>query len=207
MHTGTTRNEHNGEEPTQASGRSLAAVCTAAALTPQATALLGKGMKAREYLGLLRHADHFKDGVRFLAYWLPKRQAVWWACLCAQQVLPPGAPASVSEALRTAQGWTREPSEENRRAALPAAEAAGLDTPAGCAALAAFLSLGSMAPADVPPVAPPPHAAAEAVIGAAMLAAVIHEPHKASEKYRLLLDLGIEVMTGTATWDRSHGDT
>lgn len=207
MHTDPARSEHNGEESTQASARSIAEVCTTAGLTPWATALLQKPMQAREYVNLLRDKAHFRDAVRFLAHWLPKRQAVWWACRCAHQALPPGAPTSVVDALRTAERWAREPSDENRRAALPAAEAAGLDTPAGCAAIAAFLSLGSMAPTDVPPVAPPPYAAAEAVSGAAMLAAVIREPHKAPEKYRLFLNLGIQVMNGAATWHPNQGES
>ena len=44
--------------------------------------------------------------------------------------------------MKSAEKWIAEPSEENRKATLKAAEAADTGTPAGCAALAAYYSEG-----------------------------------------------------------------
>jgi hypothetical protein len=192
-------------EPTRTAAPSPEEVCATADLTPASTALLRDGMSSREYLALLHEQELYPDAVKFLAHALPKRQAVWWALLCARRVLPPDPPDPTLNALRAAERWVRDPGDDHCRAALPAAEAAGLESPAGCAALAAFLSGGSMAPPELPAVAPPAQATAQAVSGAAMLAAVITEPHKAPEKYKHFLDLGADLMSSREPWNRQAG--
>jgi hypothetical protein len=96
-----------------------------------------------------------------------------------------------------------DPSEENRRQAMPAAEQATFGTPAGCAAVAAFWSGGSLGPPNVPPIPPGEYLTAHGVAGAIMLAAVSSEPEKAPEKYRSFLALGIEVGNGKQPWPAS----
>jgi hypothetical protein len=115
-------------------------------LGDEAKKLLRDGMTPRQYLDVLLEKQQFVDAVRFLAHVLPKREAVWWACLCARSAAGSGAPAPQTAALQAAERWVADPSEANRRAAQDAAEAAELGTPAGCAAMAAFWSGGSMAP-------------------------------------------------------------
>jgi hypothetical protein len=93
-----------------------------------------------------------------------------------------------------------DPSEENRRAAHSAAEAAGYGTPAGCAAAAAFWSGGSLGPPNVPPIPPGEHLTAHGASCAVMLAAVATEPEKAPVKLRAALGLGLEIASGTYPW-------
>jgi hypothetical protein len=157
-------------------------------------------MTARQYLDRLVERQLQAEAIRFLAYVLPKREAVWWACLCADRVLGPDPPPRVAAALDAARAWVLDPSEDHRRAALPAAEAAEVGTPAGCAALAAYFSGGSLSPPDLPVVAPGEHITAHLVASAVILAAVIREPAKASEKYAAFLGLGLEVAVGQQVW-------
>jgi hypothetical protein len=81
------------------------------------------------------------DAVQVIAHYLPKRQAVFWALTCVRQTFPEPAPEAEA-ALQTAEKWIAEPSDENRAAALKAADAADSGTPAGCTALAAYYSDG-----------------------------------------------------------------
>jgi hypothetical protein len=97
-----------------------------------------------------------------------------------------------------------DPTEENRRAAHAAAEAAGLAHPAGCAAMACFWSGGSLAPANLPVVPPGEHLTAHGAAGAVMLAAVT-EPAKAAERQARFLALGLEVAAGTRRWKEPGG--
>jgi hypothetical protein len=83
---------------------------------------------------------------------------------------------------------------------MAAAEAAGLDTPAGCAAVAAFWSGGSLGPPNVPVIPPGESLTAKGVAGAVMLAAVLTEPEKTPEKYRRFLAHGVEVAKGANRW-------
>ncbi len=104
-------------------------------------------------------------------------------------------------ALSATEAWIAQPTEENRRAAHEAAKAAGLGTPAGCAALAAFFSGGSLAPPHAPPVAPGEHLTAKAVAGAVIFAAVATEPEKAPEKFQHFLAQGREVTVKIKLWE------
>jgi hypothetical protein len=153
-----------------------------------------------EQLEPLIAAAEFPDAIRLVAQNLPKRQAVWWACLCARKVAGASPADETLAALDAAETWVIDPSEENRRAALPAAEAVGYGTAAGCAAAAAFWSGGSLAPPNVPPVPPGEHLTAHGAASAVMLAAVAREPEKAPEKSREFLRLGVEIAEGAHPW-------
>jgi hypothetical protein len=180
--------------------KTAAEVCKHFPLDEEAKKLLRDGLTPAQFLTALIEKQQFPDAVRFLAHALPKREAVWWACLCARAVAGSNLPPPIAAALQAAEKWVVDPSEENRRAAMPAAEAAEFKTPAGCAAVAAFWSGGSLGPPNVPAIPPGEYLTAHGVAGAVMLAAVQSEPEKAPEKYRKFLAQGIEVANGVNRW-------
>jgi hypothetical protein len=180
--------------------RTAAEVCERYPLEEAARRLLRGDLTPRDYLGLLLAGRQYPEAVRFLAHALPKREAVWWACQCVRLGSGTNAPPVVATALAAAEMWAADPSEDNRRAALPAAEAAGLRTPAGCAAVAAFWSAGSLGPPNVPAIPPDERLTAQGAAGAVLLAAVQTEPEKAPVKYHHFLAAGLEVARGTDRW-------
>jgi hypothetical protein len=164
----------------------------------EAKKLATDSLPPKQALDLLIDKGQLADAVQFLAHALPKREAVWWACLCARAAAGTSPTPPISAALAAAEKWAREPREENRRATEAAAQTAGVGTPAGCAALAAFFSGGSLGPPHLKqPIPPGPTLTPRAVAGAIMLAAVQDEPEKAPEKYRKFLAQGLEVASGT----------
>lgn len=76
----------------------------------------------------------------YLAYALPEREAIWWACMCLHYVVPPDWPEPQRRALEAAQQWVRRPDEATRRAMLPTVREAGGSTPASFVARAVFTS-------------------------------------------------------------------
>jgi hypothetical protein len=164
-------------------------------LSEAAGAMLRDGIAPAEYLDLLMAGGQWADAIRLLALALPKREAVWWACGCARKASPAPSPAAEA-ALAAAEAWVAEPTEERRRVAFPAAEKAQFGTPAGCAALAVFLSGGSLAPPEIAAVPPAEDLTGKTVAGAVLLAGVITEPEKASEKYRAFLADGLAIAEG-----------
>lgn len=120
----------------------------------------------------LRAAGHLEDEARLFAYALPRREAVWWACMCARAVPDPGLPAADALALEAAERWVRRPDDGNRRAAVAAAEATAHRTAEAWAAQAAGWSGGSLAPEGQPVVPPADHLCGTAVIGSVRLAAL-----------------------------------
>jgi hypothetical protein len=110
------------------------------------------------------------EAARCYAHALPRREAVWWACMCARHTAPADLAEADREAGRAAELWVRKQNEESRRAAMARAEATGFGSPEAWAAAGAFWSGSNMAPDGVPPVAPAPHLPGVAVAGAVALA-------------------------------------
>ncbi|QEH33230.1 hypothetical protein OJF2_17300 [Aquisphaera giovannonii] len=170
-------------------------------MTPAAAALLREGLAPGAYLDLLASGGLHLDGIRFLARGMIKRAAVWWACRCVATADPEGSATGPAEsALKAARDWVTDPSDERRRGCWAAAQEAGIDTPAGCTALAAFLSEGSLAPPELTAVPPREDLTARAATGAILLAAVIRQPEKAPEKHATFFAIGREVAEGKDTW-------
>jgi hypothetical protein len=181
---------------TKIAAKTAAEVCKRFALGEEAKKLLKADMSPKQFLDVLLQQQQFIDAVRLLAYALPRPESVWWACVCARAAAGGKLSPAATAALEAAEKWVADPSEDNRRAAMPAAEAAELGTPAGCAAAAAFWSGGSLGPPNVPAVPPADHLTAHGVASSVMLAAVQTEPAKAPEKYRKFCELGLEVADG-----------
>src|SRR5215217_9597163 len=132
-------------------GRGTAELSTVSDLGDDARALLATGTPPpKAFIALLLERELHADAVRFLAHGLPRREAVWWAWVCARKVAGAEPAPPIKAALDATERWIIQPSEEHRRQALQFGEAADFGTPAGCAALAAFMSTGSLAPPDAP---------------------------------------------------------
>src|SRR5947207_6518161 len=178
---------------TRASGLAsgtAAEFCERFPIAAEARALIREGMSPQEFLATLIENGELVDAVQFLAHVLPRREAVWWACRAA---LGMGAGGKVETALGAAEAWVVEPIEDNRVVAQGAAEAAGYDTPAGCAAAAAAWSGGSLAPPGAPVVPPGENLTAHGVAAAVMLAAVRGPAEAIPESYRTLLRQGLAI--------------
>ncbi len=173
-----------------------AEACRAATLSEAARALLTPQAPVPAFLSALIEGGLLRDAVALMAHALPKREAVWWACLAARTAISDGTPPATRAALDAAEAWVYQPTEEKRRQAMARAQATGFDHPAVWAAVGAFWSGGSMAPPDVPAVPPPDHLTGLAVDGAVTLAAVSGEAQRAPEKLRRFLDQAIDVANG-----------
>lgn len=175
--------------------KTAAEVCGKYEQAAEILPLLLENMSPKAFLDKLVENDRLQEANRFLAHALPKREAVWWACLCARDVVPE-SDETAANLLKLAEAWVRKPTDENRRSAMTAAEEAGFDSPASWAAVAAFWSGDSLAPADMPPVAPSDELTGTAVAAAGMLAALGGDPVMAPDKFREFLDKGIDVAQG-----------
>jgi hypothetical protein len=108
------------------------------------------------------------DAIAFLAYLLPRREAVWWGRQCVSAILGPRADDA---ALHAAEDWVRAPDEESRRAALDIGKAGDQRIATTWLALAAGWSGGSLIGPEHPAVLPPQSSCAKSVNAAIVLAA------------------------------------
>jgi hypothetical protein len=185
---------------TKVAARTAAEVCRAFKLGDDAKKLLRDGQTPRAFLDELMAKKHYPDAISFLAFALPKREAIWWACVCTRQAYGGSAEPKIAAALLASEKWVMDPSDANRRTAYAAAEAAEFGNPAGSTGAAVFFSGGSIAPPKVTEVKPPDDATAKMVSGAVLLAAVVKEPEKVVAKYQKFLALGIDVGNGANRW-------
>jgi hypothetical protein len=123
-------------------------------------------------LAALQTGGFLPEAVRLTAHALPKREAVWWACMCALHTAPADLPAHDLAAREAAELWVRQQSDTARRSAMACAQATAFGTPEAWAAVGAFWSGDSMAPEGQAAVPPAPYLAGTAVAGAVTLAAV-----------------------------------
>ena len=105
------------------SKRSNASICADAVLSGEATALaepedLDLAAVVERLTGQMLH----DDAIRYLAHALPKRNAVWWGCLCVWQAYRTGQSPKEKAALQAVITWLQEPDEGRRALRLLAVE-------------------------------------------------------------------------------------
>jgi hypothetical protein len=163
---------------------------------PEADGLLAACQSAPEALEALVSGGYMNEAMRLLAHGLPRREGVWWVCMCARHTAPADLAAADMAALEAAELWVRRPSDENRRAAFARAEEARFGTPEAWACVAAFWSTGSMAPVGQPEVPAAPHLAGTAIAGAVSLAAVRGNPARQPERLGRFLESARDISAG-----------
>jgi hypothetical protein len=189
------------EELVYVSAKTAAEICERLTFDGEAKALLRDDLTPRQFLDALIANGRFPDAARLWAAALPKREAIWWASQCARQAYNGEPPPPAAAAFDAIQKWVVDPSDENRRAAFAAGEAADFGTPVGLVAMATFFSGDSLAPPDLPPVPPDEHLTASTAANVIILSAVLTQPESAEEKYRKFFALGVGVASGTNRWE------
>ncbi|MEE2730413.1 MAG: hypothetical protein VYA55_06290 [Pseudomonadota bacterium] len=149
-----------------------------------------------DFIDQLVQSNFYFDAVKFLAHALPKREAIWWACMAVKKTLPADAPAPQQAALNAAEQWAIQPTEENRQLAKAWSEKTQNKSAPSWAATAAFWSGGSMAKPGEPDMPAPPYLYAHAVAGAISMAAFSPDPENAAEQFQLFIRQALDLAAG-----------
>ena len=178
--------------------RTAAKICGDFEAQEETKAHLSGEIMPHEFVDRVVRASLYADATRFLAYGLPEREAVWWACLCVRSVPACCGDEIAAEAMQAAEAWIKNPEEENREVALAAGSKHKFEmpgAPAAWTAMAAGWSGGATATDDENVPEPPEHLTAHAASGAIILAASA-EPDRANEVYRKFLETGVQIAQG-----------
>lgn len=166
-------------------------------LSDDATQALTENIAPADYLQQLIENELFNDAVTFLANALPKREAVWWACVCAKQKVNEDTPDTDIKAIELAEAWVYKPIQTVCDPTFPAAEATELKTAAGWAAIAAFWSGENISPSKEAVIPPTNDLTGKAVNGAIQLAATLNtEAKQINEQYLTFLTKGMDIANG-----------
>lgn len=155
------------------------------------------GIEPREHFAALRTRAAKSDAVSFLGHALQRFDALAWASRILEQEaahvrLRPRDRQALDFALR----WVGEPTDDHRRAAFEAAEAAGENAPERMLANAVFFSGGSISLPDLPPIPPSPELAGKLAAVAVVMAA--GRSDKGDEMLDRALDLGDKIAANGA---------
>ncbi|TCT02469.1 DUF6931 family protein [Aquabacter spiritensis] len=172
-------------------------LCTLLEPSDEAAGVLKPGMTAADFIGALAAQDQTIDAIRYLAVGLPRREAVWWACMSRRRFLEEELPPSELAAWAAAETWVYEPTEPHRRAAHAPADALKFQTAGAYAALGVFWSGGSLAPPEVSIVVPPGDALTGSAVAASVILCCVPGPAKTiGERHRAALAIGIDIANG-----------
>jgi len=177
-------------------GGDLATLTPHLALGPEAAAAIDGATQVPNALARLEASGFLLEATRLVAHALPKREAVWWACMCAIHTAPADLPAADRSAREAAEDWVRHQTDKTRRTAWDRAQASGSRTPEAWAAIAAFWSGDSMSPEGQPAVPPAAHLAGTATAGAVALASVRGDVTRRETRLRNFLESGRNIAAG-----------
>jgi hypothetical protein len=175
--------------------RRAADLCKYFTLSDDAKKAVTPEMTPDEFLQAAFENQWHPDAIQFLAHYLPKRQAVFWAMSCTRQSAVETTPAAEA-ALKSAEAWIAEPNEDNRQAALAAANDADTSTPAGATALAAYYSDGLPATQD-PKMNAKAYFMTAKLAGGAVLLAATEDREQAIARMEAFVNRGMDIAKKT----------
>ena len=158
--------------------------------------LFSDGIKTADFIDVLISNEAYLDAINLLSHSLPKREAVWWACICAKKHQKDVDNEIFDQSLKAAEKWVYDPSEKNRRVAEFYAEKGKYETAAAWVAAAAFWSGNSIMPEGEPVVAPDSYLYAHAVSGSIITCVGMNDKDKIEDSYKEYLDHGINIASG-----------
>ena len=100
-----------------------------------------------ELLSELHEIGAVIDMLQLLAHALPPREATWWACLSARDLLPDGSDR-LTPSIKAAEDWVLRPGEETRTLRAGRLDSAPNDDDTVFCAMAATFADGTLAPAN-----------------------------------------------------------
>jgi hypothetical protein len=176
----------------------LASLIPHLGLTSEASAAADGSGGVEDALAKLEKAGFLLEATRLMAHALPKRETVWWSCMCASHTAPSDLADADQKCRRGAEEWVRQQNEQARYACWDLAQASGFRTPEAWTAVAAFWSSGSMSPQGQPAVPPQPHFTGKAVAGVIALSAVRGDVTRRDARLHRFLESGRSIATGGA---------
>jgi hypothetical protein len=148
------------------------------------------------FLESLIGRGYLEDSAAFLAQALPLREAIWWGCICVRLSLQEMPKDTEIRALKAAEAWAFEPTEQHAAAAGRVVDGIAPTTPAIIVGIASFWSGGRLFP-DLAPDAKTPKGVVGQLVGAAVvMSAYSFPPLEAAERLREFIGRGLNIASG-----------
>ena len=166
------------------------------AIEENAFELLRPEITPKEYIDKLLAKQYFADSIVFLAHALPKRESIWWACLCSKAVMTKDTKADDVASITIAEKWVYEPDDKKRRMCGTLAEKGEYKSAQNWTAAAVFWSGGSITNEGDPAMEPAPFLYAHAVSGAILNAVGASEADDIDVQFQEFINHGLNIADG-----------
>lgn len=174
-------------------------ICGRAELSADARPFLLPSLSPQGFLSLLVDAENVGDAVRFLAFALPIREAIWWSYIVAKTTIV--APTELEIlCMERAAAWVYEPNEAHRRSCMECAESAKFEGAAAYAALAVFWSGGSLAPEGMADAEADPRLGPIGVGASVLLSLTAGDPMRLTERFETAVARAVNIANGGNGW-------
>ncbi len=184
----------------------LATACAYLELSDEIQEMAKTTPDADQLIDKLAEDEQYLDALRLRAYLLPKRDAVWWGCLCIRDELDEPLGQDQVTALDAAVEWVTDPIEARRRECEDASNLADSRGPGGLLAISAFWADGSIGPASAPRVAPDERLTCQGLAAALVTAAYLGDSTKAKDRMTAFLEKGKAVVAGEIPYPSDEAD-
>jgi hypothetical protein len=136
------------------------------------------------------------DAAMFMARCRPKREAVWWACVCADgtQLLEKHKDEAVAH--KVAEKWAYKPNEENRKNAFIQAQKSNTPSIGTMSCLAAAFSGGKLALNEEQSLEPDPTVFPKIISGIVLIAANDQGPEGYDGLLKQFIQQAIDIACG-----------
>jgi hypothetical protein len=131
------------------------------------------------------------DIMKLLAAALPPREAVWWGCIAARDLLGDEEPTLC---LKAAEAWVFDPSADNRNAVKVSLDNVYVDDDTDLVATAAIYAPGNMGEGDLAEYPAPVSAVSACVFGINMKSLKVAED--AGDQLQVLIDRAVDIARG-----------
>ena len=162
----------------------------------EALELLETDARPEAFIETLSAAGKWTDAVMFMARALPKREAVWWACVCAGGTDMLKKHKDEVLALKTAEKWTFKPTEENRVGAFLQSQKSNTPSIGTMSCLAAAFSSGKLSLSEGQSFEPDTTAFPKIISGIILISANDKGPEQFDTLLEQFLQQGINIACG-----------
>lgn len=148
-------------------------------------------------LGRFVAEGHLAEARRMVAHAMERRDAVWWAYLCAMEAARhhPFTPDQLA-GLDRVLAWLVNPGDAYRRACRESIKACGSTSIPGILCMAVWLSGGSVSPYPKRHIEPKPHVCGKLSAAVVYLSSVRFDPGRWRDHLRHFLSTGLLVARG-----------
>jgi len=146
----------------------------------------------REFILKLAGSEKWPDAITVMANCLPRREAVWWACVCSRKIHDGGD----EKALEAAEQWVFKPTDEGRAVAFREVQNSTASSAAALAALAAASSESRLSLDEHTEIRLNASSFPDLVVAAILVAEGIVANDESASPFSLFLDMGEDIAKG-----------